>query len=59
VTPLKGIGFTIAIFISSLAFDDPATQELAKLAILLASAAAAVVGLAALLARHALVRRRQ
>ncbi|HEU4449335.1 MAG TPA: Na+/H+ antiporter NhaA [Gaiellaceae bacterium] len=56
VTPLKGIGFTIAIFISALAFDDIATQELAKLAILLASAVAAVLGLGMLLARHALSR---
>ena len=58
VTPLKGIGFTIAIFISALAFDDPGTQERAKLAILIASAAAAVIGLCALLARHAFVQGR-
>ncbi len=58
VTPLKGIGFTIAIFISTLAFDDAATQELAKLAILVASALAAVIGLGVLLARHALTQRR-
>ena len=57
VTPLKGIGFTIAIFISTLAFDDARTQELATLAILLASATAAVLGVSALLARHALTRR--
>jgi NhaA family Na+:H+ antiporter len=52
VTPLKGIGFTIAIFISDLAFDDAATQEQAKLAILIASALAAVIGLGVLYARH-------
>ena len=34
VAPLKGIGFTVAIFISVLAFDDEALQEQAKLAIL-------------------------
>jgi NhaA family Na+:H+ antiporter len=55
---LKGIGFTIAIFISALAFDDVATQEQAKLAILVASAAAAVTGLAVLYARYLLLRRR-
>jgi NhaA family Na+:H+ antiporter len=58
VTPLKGIGFTIAIFISALAFDDPGTQDEAKLAILAASFVSAVIGLAALLARHALLSRR-
>src|SRR5687768_7477663 len=51
VTPLKGIGFTIAIFITTLAFDDLESQEQAKLAILVASATAAVVGLSFLLAR--------
>ena len=44
LTPLKGIGFTIAIFISALAFDDVVLEEQAKLAILLASAAAALLG---------------
>ena len=58
VTPLKGIGFTIAIFISALAFDEVDTQERAKLAILVASAAAAAIGLAALFLRAALVKRR-
>jgi NhaA family Na+:H+ antiporter len=58
VTPLKGIGFTIAIFISALAFDDLETQEEAKLAILVASATAAVIGLAVLYARHRVLRRR-
>lgn len=41
-----GIGFTVAIFISDLAFTDPATQGLSKLAILGATTAAAVMGLA-------------
>jgi Na+:H+ antiporter, NhaA family len=52
VAPLKGIGFTVAIFISVLAFDDEVLQAQAKLAILLASAAAAIVGLSVIYARH-------
>ena len=51
VAPLKGIGFTIAIFISVLAFDEVALQEQATLAILVASAAAATIGLTALYVR--------
>lgn len=58
VTPLKGIGFTIAIFIATLAFDDLESQEEAKLAILVASATAAVVGLVFLVARAAFAGRR-
>jgi NhaA family Na+:H+ antiporter len=58
VAPLKGIGFTIAIFISALAFDEVDLQNQAKLAILLASAAAAVIGLSALSARAAILGRR-
>jgi len=48
VAPLKGIGFTIAIFISVLAFDEARLQEQAKLAILVASATAAAIGFALL-----------
>jgi NhaA family Na+:H+ antiporter len=59
VAPLKGIGFTVAIFISVLAFEDEALQEEAKLAILVGSAAAAVVGLAVLFARHVLLQGRK
>jgi NhaA family Na+:H+ antiporter len=58
VAPLKGIGFTVAIFISVLAFDDEELQAQAKLAILVASAIAAAIGLAALWARHRSIRRR-
>ncbi len=58
VTPLKGIGFTIAIFISALAFDEQALQEQSKLAILVGSATAAVIGLAVLYARPLLLRER-
>jgi NhaA family Na+:H+ antiporter len=58
VTPLKGIGFTIAIFISALAFEEQELQDQAKLAILAGSAAAAVIGLALLYARHRVLRAR-
>lgn len=55
VTPLKGIGFTVAIFITGLTFEGE-LQEEAVLAVLAASAAAAVIGLTLLFMRHALVR---
>lgn len=55
LTPLKGIGFTVAIFISVLAFDSETAQEQAKLAILLASALAGIVGVSALVLRHRLL----
>ncbi|HEY6643090.1 Na+/H+ antiporter NhaA [Povalibacter sp.] len=42
---LAGIGFTMSIFISTLAFDDPALLAAAKLAVLIASTTAAVIGL--------------
>lgn len=58
VAPLKGIGFTIAIFISTLAFEDAELQDQSKLAILVASTAAAILGLAALYTRAAILRRR-
>ena len=59
VAPLKGIGFTVAIFIAVLAFDDETAQEQAKLAILVASLAAALIGVTALLVRHRLLDRRR
>ncbi len=58
VAPLKGIGFTIAIFISALAFDEQALQDQSKLAILAGSATAAVIGLAVLYSRHLVLRKR-
>jgi Na+/H+ antiporter NhaA len=58
VAPLKGIGFTVAIFISVLAFDDEALRQEAKLAILLASLVAGIVGLTVLHTRHRLLSRR-
>ena len=52
MAPLKGIGFTVAIFIAILAFDDPALQEEATLAILVASLLAGLIGMGSLLLRH-------
>jgi NhaA family Na+:H+ antiporter len=43
---LGGIGFTMAIFIATLAFPDTEALAAAKLAVLVGSAAAAVLGLA-------------
>jgi len=43
---LAGIGFTMSIFIATLAFNDPNLLGAAKLGILLASLSAAVLGLA-------------
>jgi NhaA family Na+:H+ antiporter len=51
-TPLKGIGFTVAIFISTLALDTPALQDQAKLAVLVGSLASATIGITALLVHH-------
>ncbi|MGD9572198.1 MAG: Na+/H+ antiporter NhaA [Thermoleophilia bacterium] len=42
---LAGIGFTVSLFITELAFDDPDTVAAAKLGILVGSIAAAVIGL--------------
>jgi NhaA family Na+:H+ antiporter len=50
VAPLKGIGFTVAIFISELAFTGQVRDQ-AKLAILVASVTAGVAGVAILLLR--------
>jgi NhaA family Na+:H+ antiporter len=58
MAPLKGIGFTVAIFISILAFDDPALQAQATLAILVASLLAGLIGVGALSTRHRLLMRR-
>jgi Na+:H+ antiporter, NhaA family len=44
-----GIGFTVALFITELALTDPTDQANAKLAILIASALAAVLSIAILL----------
>ncbi len=57
VAPLKGIGFTIAIFITTLAFEDRELQNTATLAVLAASLLSALIGLAVIFARHALLTR--
>jgi NhaA family Na+:H+ antiporter len=41
---LTGVGFTVALFVTDLAFTDPAAQSEAKVGILIASAAAATIG---------------
>ncbi len=55
MAPLKGIGFTVAIFISILAFDDEGLQAQATLAIIVASLVVGVIGVGSLLLRHRLV----
>jgi Na+:H+ antiporter, NhaA family len=45
---LGGIGFTVSLFITDLAFDDPALIEQAKIGILTASVVASVLGYALL-----------
>ena len=50
---VAGIGFTVAIFVAGLAFDDAASEGTAKVGILLASLVAGVLGFAALYARDA------
>jgi NhaA family Na+:H+ antiporter len=42
---VSGIGFTMALFIGSLAFQSPAALDVSKLAVLIASAVAGVAGL--------------
>ncbi|MGJ7033569.1 Na+/H+ antiporter NhaA [Niabella hirudinis] len=49
---LAGIGFTMSIFISLLSFDNPQTIAAAKLAILVASVLAALLGCITLLTIH-------
>lgn len=41
---LGGVGFTMAIFVANLAFEDPSITTTAKLAILTASALAGIIG---------------
>jgi NhaA family Na+:H+ antiporter len=41
-----GIGFTVAIFIANLAFDDPGNQDIAVLAVIVASLVSALISIA-------------
>ena len=41
-----GIGFTVAIFIANLAFDDQQTQDIAVLAVIVASVVSALLSTA-------------
>ena len=45
ISILGGIGFTMSIFITNLAFNDPEVIVASKVSILLASAVAAILGL--------------
>jgi len=49
IATVAGIGFTVSLFISALAFSDASLVDAAKLAILLTSTAAALLGTAILL----------
>jgi len=42
---VAGIGFTVAIFIAKLAFDDRALQDIAVMAVILGSAVSAILAL--------------
>jgi NhaA family Na+:H+ antiporter len=50
---LGGVGFTVAIFVAGLAFDDAALTGAAKVGILAASALAGIIGAGFLAARDA------
>ncbi|HEY1282326.1 MAG TPA: Na+/H+ antiporter NhaA [Acidimicrobiales bacterium] len=49
IAVVAGIGFTVALFISGLAFNDAASQDQAKIGVLIASVLAAVGGAGVLL----------
>jgi NhaA family Na+:H+ antiporter len=53
---LGGIGFTVSLFITGLAFDQAELADAAKLAVLIASVAASVVGVGILLTANRLAR---
>jgi NhaA family Na+:H+ antiporter len=44
VAAIAGIGFTVSLFVTELAFDDPELVAAAKLAVLGASVVAAILG---------------
>jgi Na+:H+ antiporter, NhaA family len=49
---VAGIGFTVSIFVTGLAFDDSALQDESKIGVLIASTIAAALGTALLLRRN-------
>ena len=53
ISAIAGIGFTVSLFVTGLAFDDLAIQDEAKVGILLASIVAALVGVVILLGARA------
>jgi hypothetical protein len=53
IATVGGIGFTVSLFITGLAFDDPALVDEAKIGILAASVAASVLGTVVLRVRWA------
>ncbi len=55
VAVLGGVGFTVSLLITELAFDDPMVLERVKIGVLIASAVASLIG-AGLLKRRASVR---
>ena len=52
VATIAGIGFTVSLFITGLAFDRPDLQNAARLAVLVTSVVAAGLGSAILLVRR-------
>jgi NhaA family Na+:H+ antiporter len=52
---VAGIGFTVSLFITALAFDDPARTDQAKIGVLAASVLAALIGIAILRGARAAV----
>ena len=50
IAALAGIGFTVSLFVGGLAFDDPALGRAATVAVLAASVAASLLGVALVLA---------